>query len=92
MVSADAARAGRKAALHEPVLSKAFTRFRVPWSWNGGPAVLQSRAWDEAGKWQPTRAQIIAGCGADCESAAGHRLPEPAHYRRDQRAINSAGR
>ena len=45
------------------MLSKAFTRFRVPWNWNGGPAVLQSRAWDEAGNVQPTRAQIIAHRG-----------------------------
>jgi len=62
MVSADAGQSWAQAALHEPVLSKAFTRFRVPWSWNGGPAVLQSRAWDEAGNAQPTRAQS-SRCG-----------------------------
>src|SRR2546425_227049 len=60
MVSADGGQSWAQAALHEPVLSKAFTRFRVPWNWNGGPAVLQSRAWDDAGNVQPTRAQIIA--------------------------------
>jgi len=42
------------------VLSKALTRFRVPWRWDGGPAVLQSRAWDEAGYVQPMRAQFVA--------------------------------
>src|SRR5207302_1276286 len=57
LVSADGGRSWAQAALHEPVLSKAFTRFRIPWNWNGGPAVLQSRAWDEAGNVQPTRAQ-----------------------------------
>jgi sulfane dehydrogenase subunit SoxC len=41
-------------------MSKSFTRFRLPWQWNGGPAVLQSRAWDEAGNAQPTRQQIVA--------------------------------
>src|SRR5256712_6827809 len=67
MVSADGGQSWAQAALHEPVLSKAFTRFRVPWNWNGGPAVLQSRAWDEAGNVQPTRAQIIAGRGQSAE-------------------------
>jgi sulfane dehydrogenase subunit SoxC len=60
MVSADGGQSWVQAALQEPVLSKAFTRFRVPWRWDGSPAVLQSRAWDEAGNAQPTRAQIIA--------------------------------
>jgi sulfane dehydrogenase subunit SoxC len=60
MVSADGGQSWAQAALQEPVLPKAFTRFRVPWQWNGGPAVLQSRAWDEGGNAQPTRAQIIA--------------------------------
>jgi len=60
MVSADGGKSWAQAALQQPVLSKAFTRFRVPWRWDGGPAVLQSRAWDEAGNVQPTRAQIVA--------------------------------
>ena len=63
MVSADGGKTWAKAALQEPVLSKSFTRFRVPWQWEGGPAVLQSRAWDEAGNVQPTRAQFIAQRG-----------------------------
>jgi len=63
MVSADGGKSWAHAALTEPVLSKAFTRFRVPWKWDGGPAVLQSRAWDEAGNVQPTRAQVVAQRG-----------------------------
>src|SRR5204862_315456 len=63
MVSADGGKSWAQAALQEPVLPKAFARFRVPWRWDGGPAVLQSRAWDEAGNMQPTRAQIIAARG-----------------------------
>jgi sulfane dehydrogenase subunit SoxC len=62
-VSADGGKTWAQAALQEPVHSKAFTRFRVPWRWDGGPAVLQSRAWDEAGNVQPTRAQIVAHRG-----------------------------
>jgi sulfane dehydrogenase subunit SoxC len=60
MVSADTGKTWAQAALQEPVHSKAFTRFRVPWRWDGGPAVLQSRAWDEAGYAQPTRAELVA--------------------------------
>jgi sulfane dehydrogenase subunit SoxC len=63
MVSADGGQSWAQAALQEPVLSKAFTRFRMPWRWNGGPATLQSRAWDEAGEVQPTRAEFVAARG-----------------------------
>ena len=63
LVSADGGQTWAQAALQEPVLSKAFTRFRAPWRWDGGPAVLQSRAWDEAGHVQPTRAEIVAARG-----------------------------
>jgi sulfane dehydrogenase subunit SoxC len=63
MVSADGGKTWAQAVLQEPVHSKAFARFRAPWRWDGGPAVLQSRAWDEAGNEQPTRAQIVAARG-----------------------------
>ena len=63
MVSADGGQSWAQAALQDPVHAKAFTRFRSPWRWDGGPAVLLSRAWDEAGNVQPTRAQIVAERG-----------------------------
>ena len=63
MVSADGGQSWAQAALQEPVLSKAFTRFRMPWRWDGSPAILQSRAWDEAGNVQPTRTQFVAQRG-----------------------------
>ncbi|HMH17745.1 MAG TPA: sulfite dehydrogenase [Burkholderiales bacterium] len=63
MVSADGGKSWGEAALQAPVLSKAFTRFRMPWRWDGGPAILQSRAWDESGNVQPTRAQFVAERG-----------------------------
>src|SRR5712671_7223264 len=63
MVSADGGRSWGEAALQAPVLPKAFTRFRMPWRWDGGPALLQSRAWDEGGNVQPTRAQFVAERG-----------------------------
>jgi sulfane dehydrogenase subunit SoxC len=63
MVSADGGKTWAQAALQAPVLPKAFTRFRAPWRWEGGPVVLQSRAWDEGGNVQPTRAEVIARRG-----------------------------
>ena len=60
MVSADGGQSWGEAALQEPVLPKAFTRFRMAWRWNGGPAILQSRAWDEGGNVQPTRERFVA--------------------------------
>ena len=70
MVSADGGKSWAQAALQEPVLPKAFTRFRMPWRWDGGPAVLQSRAWDEAGNVQPTRAEFVARARPDHEARA----------------------
>jgi len=60
MVSADGGKSWAEAALQGPVQSKAFTRFRLPWRWNGSPAILQSRAWDDQGAFQPTRAAFVA--------------------------------
>jgi sulfane dehydrogenase subunit SoxC len=62
-VSADGGRSWAPAALHEPILPIAFTRFHIPWKWDGGPATLQSRATDEAGNVQPTREHLIAERG-----------------------------
>ena len=59
-VSADGGTSWAPAALQQPVLPMALTRFRLPWRWDGGPAVLQSRATDETGYVQPTRSQLIA--------------------------------
>jgi sulfane dehydrogenase subunit SoxC len=46
------------ANLEEPILSKALTRFTMPWRWDGQPALVQSRAMDETGYVQPTIAQL----------------------------------
>ncbi len=63
-VSADGGRSWAEAALSEPVLSKALTRFRMAWRWDGGPAVLMSRAIDETGAVQPTRDALLAEKGS----------------------------
>jgi sulfane dehydrogenase subunit SoxC len=62
-VSADGGQSFAPAVLQDPVLPKALTRFRAAWQWNGGPAVLQSRATDETGMVQPSRAQFVADRG-----------------------------
>jgi sulfane dehydrogenase subunit SoxC len=59
-VSTDGGRSWRTAALQDPVLPKALTRFRLDWSWDGGAALLQSRAIDDTGYVQPTYPQLRA--------------------------------
>ncbi len=62
-VSADDGASWHDAQLQEPALPKCLTRFRLPWSWSGQPAVLSSRATDEAGNVQPTRDALLAARG-----------------------------
>jgi sulfane dehydrogenase subunit SoxC len=63
-VSADGGKTWAQAALDGAVLPKAVTRFRMPWRWDGGPSVLQSRAIDETGAVQPSRPALMAARGA----------------------------
>jgi len=58
-VSTDGGKSWQNATLDEPVLPKCHTRFRLPWQWNGGEAVLMSRATDETGYVQPTTAELM---------------------------------
>jgi sulfane dehydrogenase subunit SoxC len=58
-VSRDGGRTWNAARLQEPVLPRAHTRFRHLWNWTGGEAVLMSRAVDETGYVQPTRAELL---------------------------------
>ena len=59
-VSIDSGRNWRTARLETPVLPKALTRFSLGWNWDGGPAILQSRAMDETGYVQPKINQLRA--------------------------------
>jgi sulfane dehydrogenase subunit SoxC len=63
-VSADDGQSWAEAALTDPVLPMSLTRFRLPWRWDGRPAVLQSRAIDETGAVQPTRNALLSERGA----------------------------
>ena len=53
-VSFDGGQNWREAMLEEPVMDKCLTRFKIGWNWNGGPAVLMSRAVDSTGYVQPS--------------------------------------
>ena len=63
-VTVDGGRTWQNAQLQEPVLSKALTRFRLPWQWQGAPALIASRTIDEKGNLQPSMAEVLKARGA----------------------------
>jgi sulfane dehydrogenase subunit SoxC len=64
-VTADGGRTWVKADLQEPRLPIALTRFRLAWRFNGQNTSIASRAVDETGYVQPTRAALIAARGTN---------------------------
>ncbi|MBM3557306.1 MAG: sulfite dehydrogenase, partial [Alphaproteobacteria bacterium] len=62
-LSTDGGTTWQTARLQAPVLSRAVTRFRFAWAWNGREALLQSRALDETGALQPDAAALKAERG-----------------------------
>ena len=64
-VSTDGGQTWTQATLQEPVLPISLTRFRFPWTWDGQPARLQSRAVDETGYVQPKLAQLVEARGVN---------------------------
>jgi sulfane dehydrogenase subunit SoxC len=62
-VSADGGESWAEAELQSPVLEKCFTRFRIPWQWDGSESVLKSRVTDESGYRQPERNELISQRG-----------------------------
>jgi sulfane dehydrogenase subunit SoxC len=59
-ISLDEGKSWQEAQLQEPILTRALTRFRFPWHWDGKPVVIQSRATDETDYVQPTLAELIS--------------------------------
>ena len=59
-VSFDGGRNWRTARLESPVQPKCLTRFNLDWTWDGTPAILQSRAMDDTGYVQPRINQLRA--------------------------------
>ena len=64
-VSVDGGKTWQNAHLQEPVLSKALTRFRLPWRWDGSPALIASRTIDEKGNVQPGMAEVLKSRGVN---------------------------
>lgn len=62
-ISLDNGRNWTPAKLHGPVLSKAHTRFSLPFNWTGEPVTLLSRAVDETGYVQPSWSELVATRG-----------------------------
>lgn len=62
-VSTDGGANWTEAELQDPVYSRAFTRFRLAWTWDGSECVLLSRCRDESGYMQPSREELIAERG-----------------------------
>ena len=59
-VTTDGGKRWQTAELQAPVLPKAFTRFRLSWSWDGLETILRSRCTDDTGYVQPSHAELIA--------------------------------
>jgi sulfane dehydrogenase subunit SoxC len=64
-VTADGGRTWQEAALQEPRIPLALVRFRFPWRFDGRDAVIASRATDQTGYVQPTRAALVAARGTN---------------------------
>ena len=64
-VTTDGGKTWANAVLQEPRLPLALTRFRLAWRFDGQEALLASRAIDETGYIQPTRADLIAARGTN---------------------------
>ena len=64
-VSVDGGNNWQLASLEGPIMPVCHTRFRIPWQWDGSPAILQSRCQDETGYVQPTIKQLVEARGLD---------------------------
>jgi len=62
-VTTDGGQTWVRATLQEPRLPLALTRFRLAWRFDGQEALIASRAIDETGYVQPTRAALIEARG-----------------------------
>ena len=66
-VSTDNGSTWQDAELQEPRHPIAFTRFRLPWTWDGSETVIYSRATDETGYVQPTEEALLAVRGPNSD-------------------------
>ena len=59
-ITFDAGKSWTRAQLQEPRLPIAFTRFHLPWRFDGREHVITSRVTDESGYVQPSREELVA--------------------------------
>jgi sulfane dehydrogenase subunit SoxC len=64
-ITTDGGKSWVEARLQEPRLPIAFTRFRLPWRFEGRDTIIASRATDETGYVQPSRQDLIAVRGTN---------------------------
>ena len=64
-VTVDGGRTWKDANLQQPIFSKAWTRFRFPWTWNGAETVIASRCTNEFGELQSTMEGLAKLWGDD---------------------------
>ncbi|MFL6717246.1 MAG: hypothetical protein ACJ8G3_12890 [Burkholderiaceae bacterium] len=71
-VSVDGGGSWQQVRLQRPVLPKCPTRFRMMWTWQGGPATLRSRCVDETGFMHPTLSELVKvrGLNSFCHLSA----------------------
>jgi len=58
-ITIDGGATWQAAELQTPVLPRAHTRFRWPWKWDGGEALIASRCTDDTGYTQPLLSDLI---------------------------------
>jgi sulfane dehydrogenase subunit SoxC len=66
-ISTDGGQTWQAAELQEPRYARAFTRFRLPWRWDGQETTIGCRATDETGYTQPTREALLAARGGNSD-------------------------
>jgi sulfane dehydrogenase subunit SoxC len=64
-ISTDGGKNWQTAKLESAPKPICTVRFKLPWMWDGKPAVLLSRCQDETGYTQPTHAEIVAQRGVN---------------------------
>ena len=62
-VTVDGGKTWKDANIQQPVFSKAWTRFRFPWTWNGTETVIGSRCTDEYSGIQNTMTELAKQWG-----------------------------
>jgi sulfane dehydrogenase subunit SoxC len=58
-VSTDGGKTYQEAEIAGHALPRAFTRFQMPWRWDGSEAIIQSRAIDENNSRQPSEEEFL---------------------------------